>query len=107
MLRMSVWLERALESFVAGSPAVGTDSLLPAAVAAELRFDARAIYRALDVRRNERGMTWAQVAAATGSGSASALTRLRDGGRIMFPGAMRMFGWLGEPAVRFTRRVRR
>ena len=70
-----------------------------------LRFDTRALYAALDVERSAQGLTWHAVAAATGVGDAGALRRLRAGGRVMFPDAMRVLGWLGAPAAQFVRVV--
>jgi hypothetical protein len=69
-----------------------------------LRFDARAIYSALDVRRRERQLTWAQVAKEIGGfTTVNTLTHLAKGGRVGFPHVMRVFRWLGRPAASFTR----
>jgi hypothetical protein len=67
-----------------------------------LRFDAKGIYAALESRRVERGMTWAEVAGEIGGVSAAGLTRLAKGGRVGFPGVMRIARWLGRPAASFT-----
>ena len=105
VLQMLRWLDRTPESFVPGDgtssspdatlPAVGRNSIL--------RFDARAIHAALDARRDQRGMTWKQVAAEIGGLNASSLTRLAKGGRVGFPDVMRVVRWLGRPAASFTR----
>ena len=68
-----------------------------------LRFDARALYAALEAERAARGLAWRAVAAASGVESVGGLTRLRAGGRVMFPEVMRVLAWLGAPAARFVR----
>src|ERR1700677_3357365 len=79
------WLGCIPENFLRGR----VDPMRPAAplpavpAFAGLRFDARAIYHALEARRLERGMTWRQVGEAV-SMAASSLTRLRRGGRVGF-----------------------
>jgi transcriptional regulator with XRE-family HTH domain len=111
VLQMLRWLGRTPESFLRGAASASEardDAALPAAPpSGVLRFDARAIHDALEARRAERGMTWQQVAAASGVGSAATLTRLREGGRVAFPQVMRVFAWLGQPAARFVRVARR
>ena len=102
VLRMVAWLRRSPESFVPErSPGSGGVPLPPSP--RTLRFDARALYSALDAWRAARGLTWREVAAASRVGSASGLTRLRAGGRVMFPEIMRVLAWLGAPAARFVR----
>lgn len=102
VLRAVAWLGRSPESFMPERPPGAGEELSPAA-ARTLRFDARALYAALDAERAARRLTWEAVAAASGAGSAAAVTRLRAGGRVMFPSVMRMLAWLGAPAARFVR----
>jgi transcriptional regulator with XRE-family HTH domain len=102
VLRAVAWLGRSPESFVPGQRTASGTALLPSA-ARVLRFDVRALYAALDGERVARGLTWRDVALASGVGSAAGLTRLRAGGRVMFPEVMRMLAWLGAPAARFVR----
>jgi len=67
-----------------------------------VRFDPMALHEALDKRRNERGLTWAGVAAEIGVG-ASTLTRIRAGGRMEVDGMLAMVRWLGVPVETFVR----
>ena len=105
VLQVLRWLGRSPESFLRGGMvSAAEDEALPAApVSGMLRFDARAIYEALEERRIEQGMTWRQVASVIGVASAASLTRLRKGGRVSFPEVMRVFAWLGRRAARFVR----
>lgn len=103
VLRMLLWLERAPESFVPDGTHEPPSPLPAVRPPDTLRFDARALYAALDEARSARRLTWAEVATATGVGDATALTRLQAGGRVTFPGVMRLLGWLGAPASRFVR----
>ena len=70
------------------------------------RFDARALYTALDEARRTRGLTWQQLARATGV-SAATMKRLRDGGRLEVDGMLAMVGWLGKPVEHFVRETAR
>jgi hypothetical protein len=105
VLQMLRWLQRSPESFLADRHGESRESeMLPHVGPSEiLRFDTRALYAALDARRDERGMTWRQVADDIGAINAASLTRLAKVGRIGFPDVMRIVTWLGRPAVTFTR----
>ena len=70
-----------------------------------IRFDAKALYVALDEPRRTREMSWEQVAAAIGV-SAATITRTRIGGRLEVDGMLAMVSWLGVPVETFTREVR-
>ena len=106
VLQMLLWLERTPESFVHGSawatapeaalPRVGPDHVL--------RFDAAAMHAALDARRSELGISWAQLAREIGGYTGSGLSHLARGGRVAFPSVMRIFAWLDRPAASFTRK---
>ncbi|HEX3557014.1 MAG TPA: helix-turn-helix transcriptional regulator [Thermoanaerobaculia bacterium] len=67
-----------------------------------VRFDPKALYRALDERRRARGMSWQQLAAEVGV-SASTITRMRNGGRMEVDGMLAMVSWLGATVESFTR----
>jgi len=105
VLQMLGWLHRSPESFLPGrnGESKASETLPQVGPSQILRFDTRALYRALDARRVERGMTWRQVAEEIGGFAATNLTSLAKGGRIAFPGVMRLVAWVGQPAVSFTR----
>ena len=102
VLAMLRWLGRSPESFLQTSnPAAARSACLPDIPSGKvLRFDTSRIYAALDSRRLERKMTWAQVAEEVGLG-VSTLTHLAKGGRTSFPGVMRVMQWLGEQSACF------
>jgi len=66
-----------------------------------IRFDARALYEALDAQRRERNLSWRQVADEIGVSTAT-LTRTRLGGRMEVDGMLAMTRWLGRTAESFT-----
>jgi DNA-binding phage protein len=68
------------------------------------RFDAMALYHALDARRAARDLTWTQVAAETGV-STTTLRRTQQGGRLEVDGVLAMVGWLDQPVEAFVRVV--
>jgi hypothetical protein len=65
------------------------------------RFNAAALYAALDKQRRDRGMTWTQVGRELGIGP-STLTRTRLGGRMEVDGMLAMVRWLGRTVESFT-----
>jgi len=67
-----------------------------------LRFDAAALYAALDRQRTARGLTWSQVAAETGV-SAATIKRTKEGGRMEVDGMLALVSWLGVPIETFVR----
>ncbi|MGE0440510.1 MAG: hypothetical protein AB7L66_13965 [Gemmatimonadales bacterium] len=102
VLRAVAWLGRIPESFVPGFDGDGRWRDLPGSPR-WLRFDVPALYAALDAARLARGLTWRDVAKVSGAPSASVLSRLEAGGRVMFPQVTRTLAWLGAPATRFVR----
>jgi hypothetical protein len=66
------------------------------------RFDAAALYRAMDEKRLAAGQSWNEVARGIGV-SASTITRLRAGGRMEVDGMLAMVAWLGVPVEAFVR----
>jgi hypothetical protein len=106
VLQMLLWLQRSPESFVPGPCGIVPEaaSLPPIAPHEVLRFDVRALYQALNSRREARGLTWAQLGLELGGFSASSLARLaKAGGRVAFPQVMRLTRWLEAPVAHFTR----
>lgn len=105
VLQMLGWLNRSPESFLPDRHGESTagETLPPVGPSRILRFDTRALYDALDARRVERAMTWGQVAEEIGGFTAANLTGLAKGGRIGFPGVMRLVAWVKQPAASFTR----
>ena len=65
------------------------------------RFDARALYAALDAQRTARNLTWQQVAGEIGV-SAGTLTRTKLGGRMEVDGMLAMVRWLDRTVESFT-----
>jgi hypothetical protein len=68
-----------------------------------LRFDAAALYRALDAQHEDPQWTWPKLAAAIGGVPPSMLRHLADGGRASVPSIMRVIAWLDRPVADFTR----
>lgn len=66
------------------------------------RFDAKALYDALEKQRSARALTWTQVAAEIGV-SAATIQRTRTGGRMEVDGMLAMVRWLGVPVETFVR----
>jgi transcriptional regulator with XRE-family HTH domain len=66
------------------------------------RFDAKALYAALDARRKAEHLTWQQVASTIGV-SAATITRTRSGGRMEVDGMLAMVDWLKRPVEDFVR----
>jgi len=66
------------------------------------RFDAKALYQALDEKRESRDLSWREVAAEIGV-SVSTITRTRTGGRMEVDGMLAMVAWLGVPVETFVR----
>jgi len=67
------------------------------------RFDTKALYAAIDRRREERGLSWAEVSREIGV-AVQTITRTRDGGRMEVDGMLAMVGWLGVPVETFVKR---
>jgi hypothetical protein len=103
---MLLWLRRTPESFVPGFEDADAECYrLREGLAKKmcLRWDTRKLHAALNARRQDRRMTWLQVAQAIGGCTPGMLMNLSKGGRVGFPGVMRMVRWLDQPAAAFTR----
>ena len=103
VLQMLRWLGRAPEDFVPGHRQSAPSAALPHVARGRiLRFDVPAIYAAIDARRTQRAMTWAEVAREIGGVSVTGLTRMAKGGRTAFPLIIRIARWLGRPVASLT-----
>lgn len=69
------------------------------------RFDAAALYVAMNRQRQNRAMSWQGVADEIGV-SAATLRRTQKGGRLEVDGMLAMVGWLGEPVESFVRETK-
>lgn len=67
-----------------------------------IRFDTVALYQALDAQRQQRRLTWADVARETGVAVAT-LKRTALGGRLEVDGMLAMVHWLERSVESFTR----
>jgi len=65
------------------------------------RFDPKALYQALDEKRESRDLSWREVSAEIGV-SVSTITRTRTGGRMEVDGMLAMVAWLGVPVETFV-----
>jgi hypothetical protein len=100
-LFMLRWLHRAPEEFLSGPvldvgdvqlPEVGTDS--------RLRWDLNQLHTALNERRQQQSLTWAQLADELDC-TPSRLTNLRTARLADMSLVMRITQWLGQPAAAF------
>lgn len=104
ILQMLIWLGRSPESFVPGHPSANEDRYrLPKLARGQiLRWDTKALHAAVNAKRQEFGLTWAETASSIGGFTSGMLTPLAKGGRVGFPRVMRIVRWLDRPAVEFT-----
>jgi len=109
VLQMLLWLRRSPESFLPGFPDAENERFRLPVLPKEqiLRWDAKALYAAVEEQRGLRGMTWKDVAQEVGGVTPNMLANLAKGGRTGFPVVMRVTGWLRRPAADFTRAVPR
>ena len=95
------WLGRAPEEFL-NDPAVDVgDTRLPEPGAdRRLRWDLNQLHTALNEQRQERGLTWTELAGEIGC-TPSRLTNLRTARIADMELTMRVTQWLGKPAAEF------
>ena len=65
------------------------------------RFDANALYQAMNKERLSRQMTWQDVSNEIGV-STSTIKRTEKGGRMEVDGMLAMVFWLGVPVESFV-----
>ena len=94
------WLDRSPESFLAGEVNL-TRTLPSAGPDRRLRWDLGRLYAALDRRRHEERLTWAELARELRC-TPSQISGIRTARfAIGMQLAMRIVGWLGRPAADF------
>jgi hypothetical protein len=106
ILGMLLWLRRTPESFIPGFEHADAEHYrLQSGLPKEkcLRWDTRKLHAALNAQRQDRHMTWKQVSEVIGGCTPGMLMNLSKGGRVGFPGVMRLVRWLDQPAAAFTR----
>jgi hypothetical protein len=100
-LFMLRWLDRAPEDFLAGPALDVGDVRLPEAGAdSRLRWDLNQLHTALNERRRQQRLTWAQLADELDC-APSRLTNLRSARLADMGLVMRITQWLGQPAAAF------
>ena len=100
------WLDRAPEDFLTGPVVpVGDVRLPPAGADSRLRWNLPQVHAALNQRRQERRLTWAQLAEELDCTPAR-LTNLRTARLADMGLAMRVTQWLGQPAAAFVHPAR-
>ncbi|HVI19287.1 MAG TPA: hypothetical protein VM712_12960 [Gaiellales bacterium] len=96
------WIQRPPEDFLTGPVVDVGDASLPVAGAEHrLRWNLNEVYTALNARRRERGLTWAELATELDC-TPSRLTNLRTARLADMGLAMRITQWLGQPAASFV-----
>ena len=66
------------------------------------RFNAEALYEALNSERKRRGISWSAIGEEIGVAPAT-MQRLKRGGRLEVDGVLAMVGWLGRSVEDFVR----
>jgi hypothetical protein len=100
-LFMLRWLDQAPEDFLPGPVVdVGDVSLPEAGADHRLRWDLAALHAALNERRQQEGLTWAELAKGLGCTPAR-LTNLRTARLADMTLVMRITQWLGRPGAAF------
>jgi hypothetical protein len=96
------WIRRAPEEFLTGPVVDVGDVRLPAAGSdSRLRWDLSQVHTALNERRRERELTWAELAEELDC-TPSRLTNLRTARLADMDLTMRITQWLERPAAQFV-----
>lgn len=101
-LQMLLWLGRSPESFVFGLECEDRHDLTEPRNGV-LRFDVPKVFRLLESKRLEQGLTWDELAKQIDGFSVPMLKRFEKGGRTSFPRIMRIARWLDVPVRDLTR----
>ena len=100
-LFMLRWLGRAPEEFLTGPVVdVGDVQLPEPGPGSRLRWNLYQLHTALNEQRQERGLTWSELAQELGC-TPSRLTNLRTARMADLSLTMRVTQWLGKPAAEF------
>lgn len=100
-LFMLRWLDRAPEDFLTGPVAdFGSTALPDAGPDHRLRWDLNELHTALNAQRQERGLTWSELAEELRC-TPSRLTNLRTARLADMDLVMRVTQWLARPAKDF------
>jgi hypothetical protein len=100
------WIRRAPEDFLSGPVVdVGDVGLPEAGADSRLRWALNELYEAVNERRRERHLTWAELAEELDC-TPSRLTNLRTARLADMDLTMRVTQWLGKPAGQFVHAVR-
>jgi hypothetical protein len=95
------WIGRPPEDFLTGPVVDVGDTTLPeTGPDRRLRWDLPELHAALNARRQELGLTWAELAGELGC-TANRLTNLRTARLADMELTMRVAQWVGQPAARF------
>jgi hypothetical protein len=99
------WIGRVPEDFLTGPVVdVGDVPLPEAGTGSRLRWDLAQVYAALNERRRERQLTWAELAEELNC-TPSRLTNLRTARLADMDLTMRVTQWLGQPAALYVHPV--
>ena len=102
---MVAWLNFAPEDFVDslhGSTVPPSMKCVPIADNKLRRFDKKALFRTLNIKRQANNLSWQEVAKEIGNVSIAMLKNLSKGGRISIDLAVSITGWLGESIESLT-----
>lgn len=100
VVHVLMWLGQTPEDFTPGHPVAGT-ALPPLTPGRLPRWDAEALHRAVDQRRQQHGLTWVGLATELGPFFTPATLRsVRKG--VGFPHVMKLLAWLDRPAGDFV-----
>jgi hypothetical protein len=105
-LFMLRWLDRAPEEFLTGATTdVGNTRLPEPGPGSRLRWDLNLLHGAVNAQRQERGLTWTELARIIGC-TPSRLTNLRTARMADLNLTMRLTQWLRRPAADFVHAAR-
>jgi hypothetical protein len=95
------WLGRAPEDFLTGAVVAVGDTRLPrSGPGSRLRWDLNKLHAELNAQRQERGLSWADLAQTLGC-TPGRLTNLRSARQADMGLVMRVTQWLQRPAAQF------